>query len=90
MPPIAGRSANARGAECQFEGGGCSSWFFELGLGSRRSSVEDWKFFRISFNEYSEKLELRRRVGPGLVASLLVLNRLVDGRCLNCADSSTV
>ena len=61
-----------------------------LGLGSKRSSVEDWNVLRASFSEYSEKFEDLRRDATGLGASVDVEKRFVGGRCRNWADSSTV
>jgi hypothetical protein len=53
IPPRAGNSAKASGAECHAE----DSWLCScstpvlLGFGSSRSSVDDWKVLRASFRE---------------------------------------
>lgn len=83
MPPIAGRSANASGAECHAEESWLGSIPVALGLGNKRSSVEDWNVLRASFREYSEKLDDLRLGAPELIASVDVETRFVGGRCRN-------
>lgn len=60
MPPIAGSSANAKGAECHADVSEDSCPAL-LGFGSRRSSVDSWNAFRASESERSEKFEERLR-----------------------------
>lgn len=80
-PPIAGRSANARGAECH----GDESEFscpMPLALGSRRSSVDSWNALRASLKLKSERFDERRRESPPIT--------FVDCRRLRRWESSTV
>ena len=104
MPPRAGRSAKARGAECHAEVG--DPWLprsVALGFGSRRSSVDDRKFLRASLSEKSLKPELLRRISAGngegasvalrLIAGFggsITENRFGGGLCRNCVLASSV
>jgi hypothetical protein len=102
IPPRAGRSAKAKGAECHAEVD--DSWFsspIALGFGSSRSSVEDLKFLRASLSEKSLNPELLRRTPAGEGASValrltpgvggsMVEKRFGGGLCRNCELSSPV
>jgi hypothetical protein len=89
MPPIAGSSAKASGAECQCDGAGVPSRPVALGFGASRSSVESLKLLRASLREKSERVELLRLI-PGTEPSSEVENLFVGGRCLYCALSTPV
>jgi hypothetical protein len=83
IPPIAGSSANAKGAECHAEVSEDSCPAL-LGFGSRRSSVDSWNAFRASESERSEKFEERLR---GSFPATFVAE---DGRRVRTFDSSIV
>lgn len=87
IPPIAGRSAKARGAECQCDAGE-EPWIPSLGFGRSKSSVEERNCRRASLIEYSEKLEDRLLMPMGEFSALLPVDSLLVGRDRNWADSS--
>lgn len=87
-PPMAGKRANASGAESQCEGS--RPWLFPFieTLGNSRSSVEDLKAFLASSREKSVRVELRRRI-PGLSGtSADMLARFGKERCRCWTESS--